>query len=71
MFMGAIGRNMAPEGALLIIAVDAGLNVLALPFGIVSLVGWQFLRRAQVRAAFAEHRPFQYTLSGFSLVLLL
>jgi len=71
MFMGAIGRNMAPEGALFIIAVDVGLNVLALPFGIVSLVGWQFLRRAQVRAAFAEYRPFQYTLSGFSLVLLL
>ena len=45
--------------------------MLALPFGIVSLVGWQFLRRAQVRAAFAEYRPFQYTLSGFSLVLLL
>ena len=39
MFMGAIGRNMAPEGALFIIAVDVGLNVLALPFGIVSLVG--------------------------------
>ena len=47
------------------------MNALALPFGIVSLVGWRFLRRAPVRAAFAEHRPFQYTLSGFSLVLLL
>jgi HEAT repeat len=71
MFMGAIGRHMAPEGAVFIFAVDGGLNVLVLPFGIVSLVGWRFLRRAQVRAAFAEYRPFQYTLSGFSLVLLL
>jgi hypothetical protein len=71
MFMGAIGRHMAPGGALFIFAVDGGVNALALPFGIVSLVGWRFLRRAPVRAAFAEHRPFQYTLCGFSLVLLL
>ena len=42
------GRDRTEHGsgrALFIIAVDVGLNVLALPFGIVSLVGWQFLRR--------------------------
>jgi hypothetical protein len=70
MFTSAIGRNMAPEGAVFMIAVDVGLNLLALPFGIVSLVGWWSLRREPVRAAFAEHRPFQYTVSGFALVLL-
>lgn len=70
-FMGAIGRGMAPEGAVFLFAVDGGLNAIALPFGIVSLVGWRLLRQAPVRAAFAEHRPFQYTLSGFLLVLLL
>lgn len=71
MFMGAIGRHMAPEGAVYLMAVDVGVNALALPFGMVSLVGWRLLRRAPVRAAFAEHRPFQYTLSGLSLVLVL
>jgi hypothetical protein len=71
MFMGAIGRHAAPEGFLFIFAVDAGVNAVALPLGIVSLLGWWLLRRAPVRAALAEHRPFQYTLSAFSLVLLL
>jgi hypothetical protein len=71
MSTGAIGRHMAPQGAVFIFAVDGGLNVIALPFGIVSLVGWWFLHRAPVGATFAEDRPFQYTLSGVSLVLLL
>jgi hypothetical protein len=71
MFMGAIGRQAAPQGVLFLLAADVGVNALALPFGIVSLVGWRLLRRAPVRAAFAEHRPFQYTISGFSLVLAL
>src|SRR5262249_35009859 len=70
-FMGAIGRHAAPEGFLFLLAVDVGVNALALPFGIVSLLGWWLLRRAPVRTAFAEHRPFQYTSIGFSLVLVL
>jgi hypothetical protein len=70
-FMGAIGRGMAPTGALLVFAVVGGVNALALPVGIVSFVGWRLLRRAPVGTGFAEHRLFQHTLTGWLLVLLL
>ena len=56
MFMGAIGRQMAPQGFLFIFAVDAGVNAVALPLGIVSLVGWRFLRLCR-HASGGNHPP--------------